>query len=108
MSHTSRLPRPVMILAGASAMMSIGMGMRQSLGLFLPPVTHYLALKAADFTFAVAVQNIAWGVFQAPIGAVADKWGLRPAMLAGGVIYIIGMLVMLMAPEQPDWWCQAG
>ena len=97
MSNTTRLPKPVLILAGAAAMMSIGMGMRQSLGLFLPPVTHDLALKAADFTFAVAVQNIAWGLFQAPIGAIADKWGLRPAMLAGAVIYVLGMLVMLMA-----------
>src|SRR3954451_24709806 len=97
MTQTVRLPRPVLILAGAAAMMSIGMGMRQSLGLFLPPVTHGLALKAADFTFAVAVQNITWGLFQAPIGAIADKWGLRPAMLAGGVLYIIGMLVMLNA-----------
>jgi MFS family permease len=97
MMQTVRLPRPVLILAGAAAMMSIGMGMRQSLGLFLPPVTHDLALKAADFTFAVAVQNIAWGLFQAPVGAIADKWGLRPAMLTGGVLYIIGMLVMLNA-----------
>ena len=97
MSDTVRLPKPVMILAGAAVMMSIGMGMRQSLGLFLPPVTHDLALKAADFTFAVAVQNIAWGLSQAPVGAIADKWGLRPAMLAGGMIYILGMLVMLMA-----------
>jgi MFS family permease len=97
MSATARLPKPVMILAGAAVMMSIGMGMRQSLGLFLPPVTHDLALKAADFTFAVAVQNIAWGLSQAPIGAVADRWGLRRAMLAGGVIYILGMLVMLTA-----------
>jgi MFS family permease len=86
-----------MILAGAALMMSIGMGMRQSLGLFLAPVTHDLGLTAADFTFAVAVQNISWGVFQAPVGAVADKWGLRPAMLAGGVMYVIGMLVMLTA-----------
>ncbi len=97
MTETVRLPRPVLILAGAAAMMSIGMGMRQSLGLFLPPVTHDLALKAADFTFAVAVQNIAWGLFQAPVGAIADKWGLRPAMMTGGVLYIIGMLVMLSA-----------
>ena len=97
MSATARLPKPVMILVGAAVMMSIGMGMRQSLGLFLPPVTHDLVLKASDFTFAVAVQNIAWGLSQAPIGAIADKWGLRRAMLAGGVIYILGMLVMLMA-----------
>jgi MFS family permease len=99
MTGTARLPRPVMILAGAAIMMSIGMGMRQSLGLFLPPVTHDLALKAADFTFAVAVQNIAWGLSQAPVGAIADKWGLRPAMLTGVVLYIIGMLVMLTAGD---------
>lgn len=97
MTDTARLPRPVMILAGAAAMMSIGMGMRQSLGLFLPPVTHDLALRATDFTFAVAVQNIAWGLFQAPVGAIADKWGLRPAMMTGGVLYILGMLAMLTA-----------
>lgn len=93
----ARVPKPALILVGAGAMMSIGMGMRQSLGLFLPPMTHDLALTAADFTFAVAVQNIAWGVFQAPVGAIADKWGLRPAMMAGGVLYILGMLAMLSA-----------
>jgi predicted MFS family arabinose efflux permease len=94
---TARIPKPVTILAGAAVMMSIGMGMRQSLGLFLPPITQDLAIRAADFTFAVAVQNIAWGLSQAPIGAVADKWGLRPAMVSGVVIYVIGMLVMLSA-----------
>ena len=97
MTVITRLPKPAMILAGAAIMMSIGLGMRQSLGLFLPPVTHDLALKAADFTFAVAVQNIAWGLFQAPVGAIADKWGLRPAMMTGGFLYIVGLLVMLSA-----------
>src|ERR1700710_2454216 len=97
MSEPIRLPRPVLILAGAAAMMSIGMGMRQSLGLFLTPITHDLALKAADFTFAVAIQNVAWGLFQAPVGAIADKWGLRPAMLTGGVLYILGLIVMIAA-----------
>ena len=94
---TAALPKPVLILTGAAIMMSIGMGMRQSLGLFLPPITHDLAIKAADFTFAVAVQNIAWGLSQAPAGAIADKWGLRPVMLLGGLIYVVGMLVMLSA-----------
>lgn len=94
---TTSLPKPLLILTGAAVMMSIGMGMRQSLGLFLPEVTRDLAIKASDFTFAVAVQNIAWGLSQAPIGAIADKWGLRPAMLAGAVIYVAGMIVMALA-----------
>jgi MFS family permease len=51
--------------------------MRQSLELFLTPVTRDLALTAADFTLAVAIQNIVWGVSQAPIGAIADRFGLR-------------------------------
>ena len=96
---TSRLPRPVTILTGAAVMMSIGMGMRQSLGLFLPPMTHDLGLSAADFTFAVAVQNITWGLSQAPAGAIADKYGLRPVMDLGAVVYVIGMLVMLSAGD---------
>ena len=95
--ETARLPKPALILAGAAIMMSLGMGMRQSLGLFLPPVTQDLALKAADFTFAVAVQNIAWGLAQAPVGAIADKIGLRPVMLTGGAIYLAGMIVMMLA-----------
>jgi hypothetical protein len=36
------------------------MGMRRSLGLFLSPVTRDLAVTAADFTLAVAIQNIVW------------------------------------------------
>jgi MFS family permease len=89
-----RMPATGTILFGAALMMSLGMGMRQSLGLFLPPVTHDLALKAADFTFAVAVQNIMWGLCQAPIGAVADKYGMRPAMMTGALVYFLGILVM--------------
>jgi MFS family permease len=85
------------ILIGAATMMSLGMGMRQSLGLFLPPVTETLALKAADFTFAVAVQNIVWGLCQTPVGIFADKYGLRPAMLAGSLVYLLGLAVMATA-----------
>jgi len=54
-------PKALPILIGAAVTMSLAMGMRQCLGLFLPPVTHGLGLTAADFTFAIAVQNIAWG-----------------------------------------------
>ena len=59
-----------MILIGAAVLLSLGMGIRQSLGLFLTPVTRDLGLAAADFTLAIAVQNIVWGLSQAPIGAL--------------------------------------
>jgi MFS family permease len=85
------------ILIGAAVLLSLGMGLRQSLGLFLPPVTRDLGIAAADFTLAIAVQNIVWGLSQAPVGAIADRFGLRVTMLAGAVIYVIGMAVMAMA-----------
>ena len=59
------------------------MGMRHCLGLFLPPMTQALAMSASDFTFEIAVQNIVWGLAQAPLGAVADRWGLRPVRCWG-------------------------
>src|SRR3954470_14838559 len=85
------------ILIGAAVLLSLGMGLRQSLGLFLPPVTRELGIAAADFTLAVAVQNIVWGLSQAPVGAVADRFGLRVTMLAGAVLYVIGMAGMASA-----------
>src|SRR5262249_15837472 len=64
---------------------------------FLTPVTRELALTAADFTLAVAVQNIVWGISQAPIGAIADRFGLRLTMVAGAAIYVAGLAVMAAA-----------
>src|SRR5271169_2970498 len=86
-----------LILIGAAVLLSLGMGIRQSFGLFLTPVTRDLALTAADFTLAIAVQNIVWGISQAPIGAIADRFGLRATMMAGAAIYVIGLAVMAAA-----------
>lgn len=90
-------PNPTTILVGAAVMMSLAMGMRQCLGLFLPPMTRDLGITASDFTFAIAVQNIAWGIFQAPLGAIADRWGLRPVMAGGAAIYVLATLTMACA-----------
>src|SRR5262250_2150592 len=93
----STLRQTRLILVGAALLLSLGMGIRQSFGLFLTPVTRDLALTAADFTLAVAVQNIVWGISQAPIGAIADRFGLRATMMAGAAIYVIGLAVMAAA-----------
>ena len=93
----SNLRQTRLILVGAALLLSLGMGIRQSFGLFLTPVTRDLALTAADFTLAVAVQNIVWGISQAPIGAIADRFGLRVTMIAGAAIYVAGLAIMAVA-----------
>ena len=90
-----------LILIGAGLLLSLGMGIRQSLGLFLTPVTRDLGLTAADFTLAVAVQNIVWGLSQAPVGALADRFGLRVTMMIGATIYVLGLAVMAGAGGMP-------
>ena len=91
MSATRPLPPALPILLGASLMLSLGMGMRQTLGLLLGPVTRDLGLLAADFTFAVALQNITWGLTQPFVGALADRWGVRPVAMAGAVAFAAGV-----------------
>ena len=85
------------ILIGASLILLLGLGIRQSFGLFLTPVTQDLAITAADFTLALAVQNIVWGVSQALIGALGDRFGMRMMMMAGAAIYIAGLGAMAAA-----------
>lgn len=86
-----------LILVGTALLLILGMGMRQSFGLFLAPVTHDLAVTAADFTLALAVQNIVWGLSQALVGAIADRFGLRITMMAGAAIYVVGLGIMAAA-----------
>ena len=97
MDSTGTRSQTRLILIGAALLLSIGMGLRQSLGLFLTPVTRDLAVTATEFTLSVAIQNIVWGLSQAPIGAIADRFGLRVTMLAGAAIYVVGLGVMAAA-----------
>jgi MFS family permease len=85
------------ILIGTALLLVLGMGIRQSFGLFLEPVTRDLAVTAADFTLSLAVQNIVWGLSQAVVGAMADRFGLRITMMAGAAIYAVGLGVMAAA-----------
>jgi MFS family permease len=85
------------ILLGTALLLTLGMGMRQSFGLFLGPVTHDLAITAADFTLALAIQNIVWGLSQALVGAIADRFGLRITMVAGAALYVVGLGIMAAA-----------
>jgi predicted MFS family arabinose efflux permease len=86
-----------LILIGAALLLALAMGIRQSFGLFLEPVTRDLAVSVADFTLALAIQNIIWGLSQALVGATADRFGLRITMVAGAAIYVVGLGIMAAA-----------
>src|SRR5438045_1172721 len=90
--------RPVMgLLTGAAIMLSLSMGLRQSLGLFMQPLTRDIAISVADFTLAIAVQNLAWGFLQPIAGAFAVRVGFRIIMVSGSVLYLAGLVVLCTA-----------
>jgi predicted MFS family arabinose efflux permease len=95
-SQVSRVEAYAMLL-GAAVMMTIGMGIRQNLGLFQAPASRDLGIAISDFALAISVQQVAWGVAQPFTGMLADKYGTRWVSLAGSVIYIVAMLLIATA-----------
>lgn len=90
--------RPTLpILLGVATVLTISMGLRQSLGLFLPPLTRDLSIAVADFTIAIAIQNLAWGFLQPIAGALATRLGFRPLIMAGALLYIGGLGMLATA-----------
>lgn len=85
------------ILIGAATMLTLAMGMRQSMGLYQPHIIKDLGITAADFSFAIALQNIIWGVTQPFVGMMVDKYGARPIAVAGAFIYAVGLVITLNA-----------
>ena len=85
------------ILGGAAVMLSLAMGMRQSFGLFQPSMIKDLGISAADFSLALAIQNIVWGATQPFVGMLVDRHGARPVALGGVLIYALGLLLSLFA-----------
>ena len=84
--------RPTLpILIGASIMLTISMGLRQSLGLFMQPLTQDIRISVSDFTLALAVQNLAWGFLQPFAGALTVRYGFRAIMVAGALLYVAGL-----------------
>ncbi|MCA6117311.1 MFS transporter [Bradyrhizobium sp. WSM 1738] len=90
--------RPTLpILIGASIMLTLSMGLRQSLGIFLQPLTQDIRISVSDFTLALAVQNLAWGFLQPLAGALTVRYGFRAVMVVGALLYVVGLALMTAA-----------
>ena len=87
----------LVLLLVSGAIVSLSMGMRQSMGLFMGPLTTDLGISAATFSFSLALQNIVWGLSQPVVGALADKYGARPAVFVTALIYAAGLGLMVMS-----------
>ena len=85
------------ILIGAALMLSVSMGLRQSLGVFMPALTQDIGISVSQFTLAIAVQNLSWGLFGIFAGMIADRFGAFRVIIAGAVLYALGLAGMALA-----------
>jgi MFS family permease len=85
------------ILLGASLILALSLGIRHGFGLFLAPMSAEFGWGREVFAFAIALQNLIWGLTQPFTGALADRFGAQRTVIVGGVLYAVGLLLMGLA-----------
>jgi MFS family permease len=103
----NRLPLWLLIVLSGTIISSF-MGMRQSLGLFQQPMVADVGITAAAFGFSIALQNITWGLVQPFAGAIADRTGPRPVLIACALIFAAGLATMTYGSALPGGLVLAG
>jgi MFS family permease len=83
----------VVIVAGCLIAI-VTFGVRTSFGLFTEPLSVLRGWDRETFAFAMAIQNLLWGLGQPFAGAVADRYGAGRVLAAGGVVYVLGTALM--------------
>ncbi|WBU64034.1 MFS transporter [Paracoccus aerodenitrificans] len=103
-ASSSRLFTPILI--GGCIILLINFALRASFGVFQIPVQESYGWPRADFSMAIAIQNLAWGIGQPLFGALAERWGDRWAVILGSLLYALGLLMSALAtsPAAMQLW----
>lgn len=100
MPHTSSWRTPLAVLIASCVIVTLSMGVRQTAGIFMPPMiaAHVQQGWSREvFSFAIAIQNLAWGLASPFAGALADRWGAGRTLVLGAVCYVAGLALMTVA-----------
>ena len=93
------LTTPLLVLIVAGCVIAAATnGIRTSFGLFTLPLTADLGLSREAWGMAMAIQNLAWGIAQPFAGGLADRYGTAKVVVAGLLIYALGLVLMVLSP----------
>lgn len=95
----SPMKRPWIVILCAAFIVTLAMGVRQSFGLFLPQMSVDIGISRSDFGLAMALQNLLFGLVQPFVGALADKHGAGRVVLAGALLYALGLVGAAFATD---------
>ena len=93
--NKSALLTPVLI--GGSIILLVSFAIRASFGVFQLPIAEEFGWPRADFSMAIAIQNLAWGIGQPIFGAIAERFGDRRAIILGALLYAAGLVLSSLA-----------
>jgi MFS family permease len=81
------------VLIAGCAVLLLNFAIRASFGMFQIPIAAEFGWPRSDFSMAIAVQNLAWGIGQPVFGALAERFGDRRAIIGGALLYALGLVL---------------
>jgi MFS family permease len=103
----AKLPMVQLLLCGA-LVVTLAMGIRHGFGLWLQPITQAQNWSRETFAFAIAIQNISWGIFGIFAGMAADKIGAFKVIVVGALCYAAGLVGMALSTNPLMFTLTAG
>src|SRR6187401_3513775 len=98
MQNNTRTLSITQVLVCGGLIVTLSMGIRHGFGLWLQPITQAQGWSRETFAFAIAIQNISWGVIGIFAGMLSDRFGAFRVLLAGTALYAAGLAGMALAP----------
>ena len=96
------------VLVCGACIVTLSMGVRHGFGLWLQPMTIERGWSRETFAFALAVQNLAWGVAGPVAGGLADKFGAFRVLIVGALLYAAGLVTMALSASGAAFTGSAG
>ena len=96
------------VLLCSACILTLSMGIRHGFGLWLQPMTQSQGWTRETFAFAIATQNLAWGVFGIFAGMASDRFGAFRVIVTGALCYALGLLGMAHASTPLQFTISAG
>jgi len=90
------LRSPTAVLVAGCMILFVGFGVRSGFGLFLQPMSLENGWGRETFSFAMAIQNLLWGIFGPFAGGIADRYGTGRVVALCGVAYVLGLVIMAL------------
>lgn len=101
-----RAPLMTPVLIAGCIIILVSFAIRASFGVFQIPIADEFGWLRSEFSLAIAIQNLAWGIGQPIFGAIAEKVGDRKAIILGALIYAAGLVLSSFAvsPEAHQFY----